>query len=490
MDSMGRDLACDPGLEALVAARAGPRTRGQKCSGSGRLGHRHARVKSAAAACAALAWLALPATSGAAAETASGAGLLRVGTSGDYPPFSDGTGPDARGFDLELARAFAKDQGLRVELVAFRWPRLEAELAAGRFDVAFSGVTVRPERSVAGRFALPVAEAGAIALVADPARHATLDALDDAGVRIGVNAGGHLERAARRRFPRATVIAIPSNAAVADALAEGLVDAVVSDTAEAPRWLARAPGAEALAPFTRDRKAPLVRAERPELAAALDAWLLAREADGTLARLRTEHLGRAEPRTATPLAALAAAIDERLSLMPAVADAKRRAGLPLAAPAREREVIEAGVAAAERAAQAAGAAPPAEAPLRALFAALVESAKEVQQAALRLPAPEAALDLDAELRPAISRIGEKIAFLALRLPPEVGAADALAALREGVRTPGASEASLRALSGAIASLSAQPRMRRSRPPRRRPLRGLAQRRADSSRTSSARRSIR
>jgi cyclohexadienyl dehydratase len=453
MESMGRDLACDPGLEGLVAPGAGPGRRGQKCCGGGRLGNRSARVKSAAAACAALAALALSAPD---ALAAGGAGALRVGSSGDYPPFSEGSGPDAQGLDVALARAFAKAQGLRVERVAFRWPQLEADLAAGRFDVAFSGVTVRAERSVAGRFALPVAEAGAVALVADPARHASLDALDDAGVRIGVNAGGHLERAARARFPRATVVAIPANAAVAEALEQGLVDAVVSDTAEAPRWRARAPGAEALGPFTRDRKAPLVRADRPELAAALDAWLLASEADGTLARLRAEHLGAAGPRTAEPLAALVAAIDERLSLMPFVADAKRLAGRPLAAPAREREVVDAGVAAAQRSAQTAGAAPPSEAALRALFAALVESAKEVQQAALRGPAPETALDLDGALRPAISRIGEKIAFLAVRLPTGVAPADALAALREGVRTPGASEASLRALAGAIASLAPPP----------------------------------
>jgi len=455
MDSIGRDLACDPGLEGLAAPRAGPGGRGQKCSGGRRLGNRSAAVKSSARALAALAGLALAAPAAGADATAGGEATLRVGTSGDYPPFSERSGPDARGLDVALAQAFAKARGLRVELVAFRWPRLEADLAAARFDVAFSGITVRPERSIAGRFALPVAEAGAVALVADPARHVGLDALDDAGVRIGVNAGGHLERVTRARFPHATVVAIASNAAVAEALERGVVDAVVSDTAEAPHWLARVPGAEARGPFTRDRKAPLVRADRPELAAALDAWLLASEADGSLARLRAEQLGRGEPRTAAPIAALCAAIDERLALMPLVAEAKRQAGLPLAAPAREREVIGAGVAAALRAARAAGAEPPSEAALRALFAALVESAKEVQQAALRGPAPETPFDLDGELRPAISRIGEKIAWLALRVPPGVAPADALAALRDGVRTPGASEASLRALAGAIASLSQQ-----------------------------------
>ena len=54
-----------------------------------------------------------------------------------------------------------------------------------------------------------------------------------------------------------------------------------------------------------------------ELADDLDAWLLEREADGTLAALRASHLGEgAAAPVATPLGALLAALDERLALMP------------------------------------------------------------------------------------------------------------------------------------------------------------------------------
>jgi cyclohexadienyl dehydratase len=448
MESMTRDLA-SPLLAARATPGAGPRRRGQKCSGGGRLGHRSRTVKSGlAGACAAL--VALAGAAGAAPAK------LRVGTSGDYAPFSAGSGAAARGFDLEVARAFAAERALDLELVAFRWPELERDLAAGRFDVAMSGITVRPERSLAGRFSVPVAESGAIALVGDTSLLATLDALDDADVRIGVNAGGHLERVCRRRFPRATVVAIRSNAAVGKALAEGLVDAVVSDTLEAPAWLAAAPGAEALGPFTRDRKAYLVRADRADLAAELDAWLLAREADGTLARLREAHLGAAGPRTATPLGALVAAVDERLALMPLVAAAKRRAGLPVEAPAREQAVQESGVAAAREAARAAGLPPPADDAVRELFRALVAAAKEVQRAPQAANPDDAPADLEDELRPALLRIGERIARLAVRLPPGLREAEARVALRDGVRAPGLAEPALRPLAAAIAEL-AKPR---------------------------------
>ena len=76
-----------------------------------------------------------------------GAKRLRVGTSGDYAPFSlaEEGGP-ASGFDVTLARSYAKERGVEVEFVRFRWPELVRDLEAGRFDVAMSGITVAPRR--------------------------------------------------------------------------------------------------------------------------------------------------------------------------------------------------------------------------------------------------------------------------------------------------------------------------------------------------------
>jgi ABC-type amino acid transport substrate-binding protein len=72
---------------------------------------------------------------------------LRVGTSGDYPPFSLETDPsraDLEGFDIALARAYAKARGRRIEFVKFSWPHLNRGLISDHFDLAMSGVTVRP----------------------------------------------------------------------------------------------------------------------------------------------------------------------------------------------------------------------------------------------------------------------------------------------------------------------------------------------------------
>jgi chorismate mutase len=320
-----------------------------------------------------------------------------------------------------------------------------------------SGVTIIPDRSAIGRFSVPVVETGAVVLLGAPERFPDLAALNQSKARIGVNAGGYLERVARDQFPKATLLAIPDNGAVLDALIAGSVHAAVSDTAEASLWLGAAVGAKQLGPITRDRKGYLIRADRPELAAQFDRWLLAREADGTLAGVRGLYLGaNAGPAVAAPLTALLAAVDERLSLMPLVAVSKREAGLPLVVPRREAVVLDAAVAAVAATAAATSAETPAEPLVRAFFRAQIEASKQVQWAALKDPEferPDNPPDVNDVLRPALLRVGEKIARLLVALPAGLAADDVRAAARDQLRTPRVSESSQHAIADAIAALS-------------------------------------
>ncbi|HSO39531.1 MAG TPA: transporter substrate-binding domain-containing protein, partial [Labilithrix sp.] len=90
---------------------------------------------------------------------------LRAGTSGDYAPLSIWQGDRIDGFAPALVTAFARRERLEVAWTRFRWPTLTGDLRAGRFDLAADGITVRPERSIAGRFTVPVARGGAVLLV-------------------------------------------------------------------------------------------------------------------------------------------------------------------------------------------------------------------------------------------------------------------------------------------------------------------------------------
>ncbi len=393
------------------------------------------------------------------------ASTLRVGTSGDYAPYSmRGADGELQGIDIDIARAFAADQGREIEFVTFRWPDLVADVQAGRFDVAMSGVTVRAERSLAGLFTTPVDSSGAVAIVRGDGP-ISLAALDAAGQRIVVNRGGHLERVARARFGAAQVIAAPSNDAVMELFLSLGLDAAISDSREAPLWLARASGLRVLGPFTSDRKAYLLAAHATPLAAALDAWLLARGADGRLAAIRARHRDpSSEPagaEIATPLPSVLAAIDERLALMPLVAEAKRASGGPIEVPEREARVLDAAVdavrAAAQRTQSAArpGSAPAPEA-VRALFRAQIEAAKSIQRRVLAGPpaAAEAAPDLDTALRPALIRIGDRIAAGIVRLPRGLDPSDVRQATRDALRGRSLDPAHVDAIGDALVELTA------------------------------------
>ncbi len=358
---------------------------------------------------------------------------LRVGVATDYPPFAArAPGGELGGLDLDVMRAFVESRGAALVLIPFAWPELTDDLRTLRFHLAIGGISVRPERSALGQFSVPVLESGAILLArGDSAVEDARDA-NTARVRIAVNRGGHLERVARALFPRAQLLAIADNAAVRDVLAHGDVDAAMTDSVEAPLWEREIADTKRIGPLTRDVKAYWVAPGERDLARALDRWLLAREADGTLARLRARWLAEPSEEAATPARALAAAIAERLALMPAVAEAKRAAQLPVFVPEREAAVVAAARAATLAAFAERGVAAPAPAAIDAFYRALTEAAR-VEQGRVLAAEPSAdasAYSLEGELRPALDRIGERIAFLLAQLPAET---DAEALVRDLVR---------------------------------------------------------
>jgi cyclohexadienyl dehydratase len=337
------------------------------------------------------------------------------------------------GFDIEVARAYAKDRKLELHFVTFRWPKLLDELAANRFDVAMGGITLRPERSIAGRFSAPVAETGVVLLVPPESSLRDEDDVERLkNIRIAVNAGGYLEQFAKQRFPNATSLAVSSNAAVLDVLLARSAELAMTDSSEAVLWVRRAKKKSgdqlrAIGPLTHDRKAYLFGKRAAKRAADFDSWLAEREASGWLAKLRRKKLGGSEEAVAlaAPLSALFAAIDERLSLMPIVGTAKRREGFPIDVPEREAEVIEAAVAQMRDAARSAKRPLPdanATSALRELFRAQIEAAKQIQLAALHdnLISEETKLpSVERALRPALDRIGEKIAHHVAVLPDDL-----------------------------------------------------------------------
>ena len=213
-------------------------------------------------------------------------GTLKVGMTGDYPPYSV-RGPDGQfaGADVTMAAELARSLGVVLVIVPTAWKTLQADLAADRFDIAMGGVSVTPDRDAAGDFSIPVLHDGKrpIARCADKDRYTSIDAIDRPGVRVVVNPGGTNERFARANLNHAALSEHPDNRTIFDEIAAGHADVMVTDGAEVDYQARLHPGilcpATVADSFDHFDKAYWMTRD-PALKQTVDAWLKASLAAG------------------------------------------------------------------------------------------------------------------------------------------------------------------------------------------------------------------
>lgn len=219
-------------------------------------------------------------------------GVLRVGTTGDYAPFSSDAGGTLRGLDIELARDLASALGLRPVFVPTSWPSLMADLRAHRFDLALSGITATTERAREAAFSVAYLEDGktAIARRVDASRFGSLAAIDRPGVRVIVNPGGTNERFVREHLRRAEIVLHPDNRTIFAALAQGAADVMFTDGIEVRLQVRKDPrlGGTLAEPLTQSGKAILLP-RGADWRGAVDTWLRPLVTSGAVA----ERLERA-----------------------------------------------------------------------------------------------------------------------------------------------------------------------------------------------------
>jgi cyclohexadienyl dehydratase len=163
-------------------------------------------------------------------------GTLRVGTTGDYLPFTylDKTTSAFRGFDVDMAEALGKALGVKVEYVQTAWPKLMADFEAGSFDIAMGGVSITLERQKKGMFSTPIMREGKtpIARCSDKNKFDTLAEIDRPGTRVIVNPGGTNERFTRANVRNAEIKVYNDNVTIFDEIAKGNADLMMTDSSE------------------------------------------------------------------------------------------------------------------------------------------------------------------------------------------------------------------------------------------------------------------
>lgn len=224
-------------------------------------------------------------------------GELRVGTTGDYQPYSHLL-PDGHyeGIDIELAKDLAQSLGVKLVLIPTSWPSLMTDLKAKKYHIGMSGISKKLSRQAQGLFSMAYTVSGKtpIARCEDQDKFNSLADINQKHVKVIVNPGGTNEVFAKEHITEATLILHPENTTIFQAIITGEADVMITDEEEV---LLQSATSSKLCPcipgktFNQFEKAYLLPRDLI-WKAYVDEWLLQRQLEGKVDAVFQSFLGK------------------------------------------------------------------------------------------------------------------------------------------------------------------------------------------------------
>jgi len=217
-------------------------------------------------------------------------GVIRVGSSPDWPPYEYLEAGEFTGFEVELLEMIADRLGLEVEWVEMGFDLIIPEVKDMAIDLGVSGFSVYTERMAVVQFTMPhsITEGQIITLksksdalgITEIASVAELDAL---GLTCGAQVGTTQQAELQEEAPRALKTYEDYLVALED-LKRGALDSIYAETPVTSWWMLEAEkaGEEQLVVIYRRPYWPVA------FVAHRDADILVDKIDGTLAEIIAE----------------------------------------------------------------------------------------------------------------------------------------------------------------------------------------------------------
>jgi ABC-type amino acid transport substrate-binding protein len=227
------------------------------------------------------------------------AGVLKVGTSGDYAPFASyNQSFQLDGMDIALMRELGRRLGVRVDFQDFAFDGVLDAMRLGQVDAVAAALTVTDQRLQVADFT-NYYYVGADGVIARSDSNVTpvRTAQDLIGRKVGVQRGSVYETWIRQtlidtnQLPAANLFSYTNSDDAVRDLRDRRIDVVVLDLIPAQRYTA--PGSQFRLvgqQLNTQRLAVAVR-KGSTLRSALDEALLAAQNDGTVNRLLQQYLG-------------------------------------------------------------------------------------------------------------------------------------------------------------------------------------------------------
>jgi cystine transport system substrate-binding protein len=218
-------------------------------------------------------------------------GTLRIGLEGTYPPFNfqDKSGQLA-GFEVDFAKALAKQLGLKPDFRPAPFAGLLGALESGRVDVVINQITITPDRQAKYDFSEPYTISG-IQIIALRGKPAPTRPEELAGKKVGVGLGTNYEQWIRANVPTADVRTYDDDPTKYQDLKAGRIDAVLNDRLVAADFIKTSPEYIASGmPFAAQGAGVAMKKDHG-LKVVIDQAINALRADGQLSQISQTWFG-------------------------------------------------------------------------------------------------------------------------------------------------------------------------------------------------------
>jgi cyclohexadienyl dehydratase len=223
---------------------------------------------------------------------------IRVGTSGDYQPFSylNPKTSQYEGMDIVLAQKLGEALGAKVAFVPFKWPDLTNDLLADKFDIAMGGIGRNLARGKVLAYTSSYMTFGTCPLVrkGEEGKYPDFPSIDRPGVKVIVNQGGLNDRHFSALLKQATILRHNKNEEIAMKVKDGTADVWITDNVEALFWAQQFRELVAVNPqktFTVGTKGFMIRQGDQIFLNWLNLWLEQMFLEGEIQKLEQQWLG-------------------------------------------------------------------------------------------------------------------------------------------------------------------------------------------------------
>jgi cyclohexadienyl dehydratase len=227
-------------------------------------------------------------------STIRSAGVLRVGTTGDYAPFSYYVSEIPTGIDIDLAKELARSLGVKLQFIKTSWPTLMTDLEADKYDIGMSGISWNVQRNSAAFFSIAYHQGGktAITRCADVAKYDELGKIDQPGVRVIVNPGGTNQKFVNEHIAKANIRVFDDNTHIFNEIIAAKADVMITDLIEVRLQSSRHPelcGSMKNRTLSHLEKAFLLPQDLL-WKRYIDAWLFQQKQNGAVSKAFNRHL--------------------------------------------------------------------------------------------------------------------------------------------------------------------------------------------------------